>query len=666
MFKLKRFLKVGALVGVISLILGAFIYSSITPSEATIKSNARKASVQVVFHIPILKVTFTQPLPSEEKLTMEKFNEVLKQRIKEIDEKIKETIEKETKKLTVNKYETTLTEINVYGYEPVSKTAIPLGALAPKYAKFPQRVLVVAEIEKKNIEPWKKEYENDVLTISETANVSPSKAQQILLNLNAKGYTISKEEIKKSTNVKLLWFSDGWDDKYPLTLPWTVEIEGTNNNIIVGYDPVIGVLEVKPIPDGKRIHVKASYFDLKSEFKEKSSEIKGLEAKIDELKKEKQDLEEQLDKAIKELAKREPESKRDISNATWSDVRYGMVKIERYWALSAASGVFLGNTRINNEFSSWSALRGWMWYQHDIFKKEAGVILTNAHVARIGIDFAVYVSEDKETMWIVYPGAPFVRYTPESDFFGSPAEILAIEQMPVISYDYDCGLLVTTSVPQYEKYKAKLGDSSKVKQGERIVMVGNPIGYQKFLSEGVISNTHYSALDTLNSGVWLKYLSKIGYNWLKNSNIWFDTPIGIGGTSGSGVWALSGSQRGKVIALHNMGLAVALNFSTLESKKVFKANSTLFGNIKDSAKQDFKQIFSDYSIKEALYNTPEEEFVEDNPDFIEALEESGLWVNVPGMNGGVAINKIKCFLQERGLDPDNFNWEGVSSSYWER
>ena len=49
-----------------------------------------------------------------------------------------------------------------------------------------------------------------------------------------------------------------------------------------------------------------------------------------------------------------------------------------------------------------------------------------------------------------------------------------------------------------------------------------------------------------------------------------------------------------------------------------------------------------------------------------AMEDCGLWVEVTGMSAAIPINKVKAYLQERGINPDDFGWESVEKEYWEK
>ena len=59
--------------------------------------------------------------------------------------------------------------------------------------------------------------------------------------------------------------------------------------------------------------------------------------------------------------------------------------------------------------------------------------------------------------------------------------------------------------------------------------------------------------------------------------------------------------------------------------------------------------------------------MKEHPDFQEAYEKQcGGKVDMAGMNGCIPINYVKRFLQERGLDPAHFQWEGLKANYWEK
>ena len=644
------------------------IQDDIFVTTEDVMKQARRSSVQTVFHIPVIRASFTAPLPEEEEFTKEIVEDMLKER----EEKIKEDIEEAKKalkeELNEERYESSLTKLEKWGYEPPSATFIPLGALIDEDVKFPDRILVTCKIEEEEIDPYKKEYAEDVLTISTTADVSPDTAKHILINLRSKGYSISKDEIKKSENVQLLYFSPDWSDSYPTRLNWKVALEGEEEtNLIVGYD-CRGIFETKPIPEGRKVHVIAGYHELKDKFKEKSHEIKKLEQKIESLEEDKEELQEALEEMIEE--KKEEEEKRDISQATYMDVRYGRVQLEYLQFISSASGTFLGNTKAREDFYGLGSLRGWGWYRHDLELEKMGVILTNAHVVDMARAFEMYISADKEVMLIVLPGKPFIRYTKDSDFFGSPASTLAIDDETVISWDFDCGIMITSPVPQYEKFKASLGDSDLVEEGDNVLMVGNPAGMQKYTTEGVVSQTNFSMLDRLDSDYFLQYLNKLSYNYIKNSSFWFDTPIGTGGTSGSAVWSLDGPNKGKIIAIHNMGLVTRHTFFGAVDDCSDDVGYLLSGSdkrIADSEVKDFAKLLDKRFDKSVSYSTRYDDFIEKFPTFKDFFEEKcGGYQELSGMNGGVPINKIKQYLQERGLNPDEFDWEGLKDEYFEK
>lgn len=677
-----RMRQILAILGAFALVLFCFSCGQSEKMTQEIKSHARKASVQTVFHVPVLKVTFTEPLPEEEKdeLTTEKVKTLLEEQKKELELKLakdlKESLEKQRKEIEEGKYESVLTPFTVYEHEPHSRTAVVLGTITPENVTFPEKVLVVAEVkeDEEYITAWEKEYEKDVLTISETINVSPTKAKELISNLSIHGYTVNKKKIEVSDNVKLLWFDGGWNDNYPMVLNWSVKVHGKDTNIITGYDPR-GILEIRPIGEDEKINVVAGYHDLMDKYKEKSTEMKELEIKIDNLNLEIERLEEAIEeknKKIEELTPEEEAEKRDISKVTFWDVYFGNVKLEVRYFVTAASGMFLGNMRVDNEMYGYQGWRGWGDYQQYIKNDEKAAILTNAHVAYLAVMYEVYVSRDKETMWILLPGVPFVRYTKSSDHFGTPAALLSIDGEPIMSYDYDCGVMVTTAVPQYEINKVSLGDSDNVKEGDPVVMVGNPAMCQKFTTEGIISNTDYSLLNRLDSARWFKYMShKVMYNWIKNTKFWIDAPIGIGGTSGSGIWALSGKEKGKVVSLHNAGLVSRFSNDSLVSSKAQELDYKIMEcedretKVEDVVKNNISNILEKYSCRDVTYDSTIEEFSKIDEDFDIVLEQC-CNQRVAGMSIGIAINDVKMYLQERGLDPEHFNWDELPQEYFEQ
>jgi len=634
-------------------------------AENDIRTTARRASVQVVNHVPVIHIYFTKELEKPEPLTEKKVIELMEIQEKVLEEKIEEALEKFIEESSKDRWESSFTDLEAWDYDSPSKTFIPLGALAPEGVKFPQKVLVVCKVEKKEISPWEKEFEEDVLVISETANVSPTQAKTILQNIKNKGYTISKEEVQESEEIELLYFST-WDDSYPAVLKWQVNIMGEDTNLIVGYDPR-GILEVRPIPDDKKIHVKAGYFDLKSEFKEELLEVKILKGQLESLREDLKKANEEIAELRKDEEYKPP--KRDITEATLFDLMLGNVAMEQFFFMSAASGIFLGNMHTSDDVYSWTGIRGWSLYQGDMNMKESSVILTNAHVVEQSLQFLMMVDEEKENMWIIFPGAPSIRYTKHSDYFGTPAWVMGIEQMPVMSTDCDAGILLSTPVPAYEDYRVELGDSSNVRPGDRVISVGNPAGMQKFTTAGIISNTEYSMLDQLQGSRYLQYImSKPGYSWLLNSNFWIDTTIGAGGVSGSGVWATEGSESGKVVAIRNMGMMHRVDRVTGVS--VVNAKTLDYDNLPSDiaaiTKKHFKYLFKS-NRPETGYNQSFEDFLKENKGFKKEYEKMyGGWEATNGMNGCIPINYVKRFLQERGLDPSHFKWDKLKDKYWEK
>ncbi len=183
-------------------------------SKSDIKIAARQASVQVSTIIPVIKVSFTTLLDAEKKQTIEDLWEEMS---KLMDRRIQEAIKQATEDANEPRHLTTLTQLEAYGVQSKSRTEISLGAIAPEWAKFPEKVLVVKEIQEKEISAWEKEFEKDVLAVSETTGVSPSKAKEMLKKLAAVGYRVTTDTIEPESEVILLHFS-GWDDSYHTTL----------------------------------------------------------------------------------------------------------------------------------------------------------------------------------------------------------------------------------------------------------------------------------------------------------------------------------------------------------------------------------------------------------------------------------------------------------------
>jgi len=628
-----------------------FVTSAFALTESEIKLKARQSSVQPSFFIPVVKAYFSEIEESKEPT----LDDMKKELTELFEKKLEETIRKTKEELTEEKYLSSLTTFEQYGVQSKSYTEIALGTLVPKWAKFPQKVLVVCKTEKKTINTWEEEYKEDVHTISETTGISLSKAKKMLDKLIVEGYSITKDKVDENAEVVLLHFSS-WDDSYPTTLRWKVSIDD-GPNLIRGYDPR-GILIVKSIPqdnDGnaKRVYVKAGYFDLKEKFKPKTP----LEER---LLKEKAELEEKL----KKLEKEEPKEEyvRDITEATMYDVLYGNVILERFFVRSGASGVYLGNMKVAKEMTGYEFDN-----YHTIASEYKSIVLTNSHVAAMLYNTHIYVSEDKQTMWIVLPAYGFIRYTQDSDTFGSPATLLVIDGMPVDSYDNDCALLMTSTIPGFEKYAAKLGDSDKVREGLEVVAVGSPSLMQKQLTKGIVSNTSYNILKSPLADGWLANgMSRREYEWAIASSLWCDFPIGVGGVSGSPIFALSGSEAGKVIALRNMGL-VSRNAFTKPTTTPYRYFTHKLGNgpLRVLIPENRDLIFKDFNYKTAVY-TNNSKALTGKDTKLEVILDCGCTQDISGMNGAVPINKIKQFLTERGIDIQKFGSKRLPGSYWLR
>ena len=625
-------------------------------SKNEIKIAARQASVQPSFFIPIIKAYFAT-IPEEKEQT----REALKAEMAELMEKrIKEEIKKAADDASESRYLTTLTTIEQYGVRGKSRQEIALGAIVPEHARFPEKVLVVKKVKTENITAWEKEYEKDVLTISETTGVSLSKAKDMLTSLLAAGYQITKDTEEPDAEVVLLHFS-GWDDVYPTTLQWEVRIDG-GPNLIRGYDPR-GILIVQTLPEDQngeiqRAYVKAGFFDLKKRFRDKPYTEITLE-------REKKELEEKIKTLEKKLKKKEEKGpvKRDITNATMYDVMYGYVILERYYARTGASGVYLGNMKASSEMS------GYSWGNYHVLNSEyKGIVLTNSHVVSYIYGLGMYVSKDKQTMWIILPAHSYIRYTQNSDTFGSPAHLLVIDGVPVDSYDNDCAILMTSPIPGYEKYAAKLGDSDLVEEGLEVVAVGSPMMIQKQLTEGIISNTNYSLLKSPLADSWLSSgISRRAYEWVAASSFWVDTTQGAGGSSGSPVIALEGSQKGRVVALRNMGIVsrhtIAKPLAKQTLSPAYLTEKIGNGPLRIVLPANKDLLFQDFSYKSAVYSVDAEEIAGED-ETLETILQSGSKQDVAGLNGCVPINNIKSFLAERGLDLEKFGTKRLSGKYW--
>ena len=604
-----------------------------TPQQ--IKESARSASVMPMFYRPCLQVSrvvFEVEEPDIEDVIAQKIEEALEAERDAIEEKA------DADKLI---YESYLTGVTVYGHEVKSQTAIPIGSLmgVPTWAKFPERVLTVYKVETLEIKEWEKEYEGDVLTISETADVSPSKAKDILAKLRSEGYSVSKEEVAPDAGIELIYFSSGWGDSYPQTLNWSVKVDGSEENLINGYDPR-GIVLTKPIPEDKRVTVEVGYLDLEDYSKPKSTEMLVLEADLIA-------KQEKIDFLYEQMAEMVdiPEYEYDIANATYGDVMSGSVELQQFWMMSGGSGVFLGNMKAvgdENEYTMSNRFYGSRYAETEM----NGVVLTNAHVVDGALRMEIQVSADKETMWIVYPGIPYVRYTHESDRMGTPAAVLWFDGEPVVSPSVDAALLVTTPLPGYDKHAAILGNSDNVKDGIKIASVGNPGLMHKFVTEGVISNSDYNMFQS----PMVDYMRSIGggyrYDSVVNDSMWIDTPIGIGGVSGSGVFALEGPERGKVVGLRNAGLNMRYSDHVASSLEIVDHNSLSVAydmKVSDVKYKSVENVFTPLDDAKFVNST------EQIDGFIEAVKHGG-YIPISGMNLCIPINKVKAWLIERGID----------------
>ena len=109
-------------------ISGVFI-SCASNNETEIKLAARRASVQVSTYLPVIKVSFTSPLPEKEKFTRKTLNDEIEEgkaeRAKTFEEKIRSEIEKNNQP----KHNGFLTSIETEGVLPKSKREISIGSL---------------------------------------------------------------------------------------------------------------------------------------------------------------------------------------------------------------------------------------------------------------------------------------------------------------------------------------------------------------------------------------------------------------------------------------------------------------------------------------------------------------------------------------------------------
>ena len=611
-------------------------------TQPTIRERARASSVHVVFHHPVFHAYYAKPPPKEVTVDLEFLEDRLDSKFKAVKLEIKKALEKAEDERDAERHETWLTtiektvEVKAQGY-------IPLGVMAPEYAKFPEKVLAVWEAKPEEVDVYLDKYKKDVQTISEVTGVSLSKAKDILLKIKGEGYTIYKPDEKQKDKMKLIWFT-GWADNYPTVLKWAVTIEGEPDiNIITGYDPR-GILEIKHVPDDLKVLVKAGYHDLKETYKTKPKEETVLSAEVEELKRKLKEIEEK---------NAEKPKKRDIRNATWSDVRSGLVKLELLWMMGHGTGIYLGNMGFRFEdkavgYGMWNRNFGHSrGFKGDRQSGARGVILTNAHVAVNALNSMPYLSKDLEHYWYVYAGKPFVRYTVASDHFGSPATVLTIDAEPVVSWDFDTGIMITSPVQNMEPMAATFGNSDNVKTGTEILMVGNPSLLQKYSTQGIISQRHHSFTDSIYAAQWFKYITnKPIFNWLKNTSMWFES-TGYGGTSGSGVWALNGPEAGKLIALHNAGLAakVAFTGNMSESKTILAKEGE--GKILKSTKFFLDVFEKEFPVTSAKYTVSKHEFDKTNPKF--PVDEAA-HIKLSGLNAAIPINLVVQYLRERGLE----------------
>ena len=627
-------------------------------SKSDIKIAAREASVQILEIVPVMRVSFTKPADTEKAQTTEELKEEMKELLAQ---EIKDAIKQARVDAEEPKHLTTLTTFEKYGVQSKSRQEIALGAIAPEWAKWPKRVLVVSRIDKKDINAYDEAFDKDVLAISETTGVSASKAKAMLKKLASEGYQVTKDTVEPEAEVVLLHFGY-WEDSYPTTLKWEVKCDGVSVPII-GYDPR-GILKVQPIPedddgDIKRVYVKAGYFDLKEKFKPKTN----LE---DSLQNEKEVLEERIKQLEKKLeGPPDKPYKRDITKATMYDVQYGRVLLEEFYMKSGGTGCYLGTMQVSKEMSGF-AYGGY----HSMTSKYKSVILTNSHVASAMYSFHIYVSDDKEVMYIIFPAYGFIRFTQDSDSFGSPAAILAIDGSLVDSMDNDAAILVTSRVPSLERYAAKFGDSSKVKEGTEVCSVGNPMMVQSMLTVGVVSNVNYSALKSPLADGWLaEGMSRQEFEWISASTMWVDTTIGIGGVSGSGLFALEGRQAGKLIGLRNMGMmsshAIATPTATQKIDQTYLGDMLPSGPVRSVMKKHYKTVFDGFDYKKAIFNTPLKNFT--GPDeTLQTIFHVGSRHSVAGMNGAIPINSIIEFLSERGLPVEDWGAKELDGKYWQK
>ena len=88
------------------------------------------------------------------------------------------------------------------------------------------------------------------------------------------------------------------------------------------------------------------------------------------------------------------------------------------------------------------------------------------------------------------------------------------------------------------------------------------------------------------------------------------------------------------------------------------------GKLKHELRNLSKSLFDDMPLDNARFGTKVDVFAKANPDFMDAIEKHHGYISVSGMNAGIPINLIKTYLQERGLNPSNFGWDGLTNDYW--
>ena len=430
------------------------------------------------------------------------------------------------------------------------------------------------------------------------------------------------------SEIELLHFST-WDDTYPSTLRWSVKVSGTEENLIVGYDPR-GIIEVKPIPEDKRVDVEVSYFDLEDDSKPKDPKVIGLE---EEMRLKDERLEAQ-DKELDKLNKKDEDY--DIRNATSYDVMMGTVRVYSGYALITGTGTYIGNHRVRGDGNQ----REWhsrYYGEKDSNTEFNALILTNNHVAAHTASVDIIVTEDKQAMFIMLPATPYVRYTGDSERFGTPAALLYLDGEPMLAPGIDSGLLVTTPI-SYLKAPV-LGNSDNVKNGDTVISVGCPMGLIKTMTQGIVSNTDLNMYKSWDYG-W-PYI-----DWIRNASFMIDTTQGIGGQSGSSVWAIDGKESGKIVALRNSGLAVwhsdyrcselieldDIDMQLLPRKLIKIDDKNVVGLLGGLDKIEFTSSIGELE------------------GFMDAVKFQDGYTAVAGMNFGIAINKVKGWMVERGID----------------